>query len=45
MPPNEPCPRCGELILDWHDEWYGAAQMGVVQISQSLSLQAKRLAE
>jgi hypothetical protein len=18
MPPNEPCPHCGQLILDWH---------------------------
>jgi endogenous inhibitor of DNA gyrase (YacG/DUF329 family) len=26
MPPNEPCPHCGELILDWHNEFYEAAQ-------------------
>ena len=26
MPPNEPCPHCGQLILDWHNEWYGAAE-------------------
>ena len=26
MPPNEPCPHCGEVILDWHNEWYEGAQ-------------------
>ena len=26
MPPNEPCPHCGQLVLDWHNEWYEAAQ-------------------
>lgn len=26
MPPNEPCPHCGHLILDWHNEWYDAVQ-------------------
>jgi len=26
MPPNEPCPHCGQLILDWHNEWYDAIQ-------------------
>lgn len=26
MPPNEPCPHCGQLILDWHNEWYDAAE-------------------
>jgi hypothetical protein len=20
MPPSEPCPHCGQLILDWHNE-------------------------
>ena len=24
MPPNEPYPHCGQLILDWHNEWYEA---------------------
>jgi hypothetical protein len=26
MPPNEPCPHCGQLIRDWHNEWYEGAQ-------------------
>jgi hypothetical protein len=26
MPPNEPCPHCGQLIWDWHNEWYDPAQ-------------------
>jgi hypothetical protein len=26
MPPNESCPHCGQFILDWHNEWYDAAQ-------------------
>src|SRR5690242_4016094 len=26
MPPNEPCPHCGQLIRDWHNEWYEFAQ-------------------
>ena len=26
MPPNEPCPHCGQLILDWHNEWYEGQQ-------------------
>jgi hypothetical protein len=26
MPPNEPCPRCGQVILDWHNEWYEGDQ-------------------
>jgi endogenous inhibitor of DNA gyrase (YacG/DUF329 family) len=26
MPPNEPCPHCGQLIRDWHNEWYDPAQ-------------------
>jgi hypothetical protein len=25
MPPSEPCPHCGQLILDWHNEWYEGA--------------------
>lgn len=31
MPPNEPCPHCGELVLDWHNEWYDAAQRQAIQ--------------
>jgi endogenous inhibitor of DNA gyrase (YacG/DUF329 family) len=26
MPPYEPCPHCGELILDWHNEWYNSEE-------------------
>ncbi len=26
MPPNQPCPHCGQLIMDWHNEWYEAPQ-------------------
>src|SRR5262245_52967604 len=26
MPPNEPCPHCGQLIRDWHNEWYETTQ-------------------
>ena len=26
MPPNEPCPHCGRLIGDWHNEWDEGAQ-------------------
>jgi hypothetical protein len=35
MPPNEPCPHCGELILDWHNEWYEAAQRRAVYGGQA----------
>ena len=35
MPPNEPCPHCGQLILDWHDEWYDAAQRRVIYSGQA----------
>jgi len=31
MPPNEPCPHCGELILDWHNEWYEVVVVGCVK--------------
>ncbi len=30
MPPNEPCPHCGQLILDWHNEWYNAAERAAI---------------
>jgi hypothetical protein len=23
---DEPGPHCGQLIMDWHNEWYDAAQ-------------------
>jgi hypothetical protein len=35
MPPNEPCPHCGQLILDWHNEWYGAAQRRTIYLGQA----------
>ncbi len=35
MPPNEPCPHCGELILDWHNEWYEAAQRRAIYGGQA----------
>jgi hypothetical protein len=35
MPPNEPCPHCGELILDWHNEWYEAAQRRAMYSGQA----------
>src|SRR5437899_2977015 len=30
MPPNEPCPHCGQLILDWHNEWYNAGERAAI---------------
>jgi len=35
MPPNEPCPHCGTLILDWHNEWYEGAQRGEIYRGQA----------
>jgi hypothetical protein len=35
MPPNEPCPYCGQLILDWHNEWYDAAQRRAIYSGQA----------
>lgn len=35
MPPNEPCPHCGEIILDWHNEWYDAEQRRAVYLGQA----------
>jgi endogenous inhibitor of DNA gyrase (YacG/DUF329 family) len=35
MPSNEPCPHCGQLILDWHNEWYDAAQRQAVYSGQA----------
>ncbi len=35
MPPNEPCPHCGQLILDWHNEWYEGAQRKAMYSGQA----------
>jgi len=35
MPPNEPCPHCGRLIADWHNEWYDAAQRTAIYGGQA----------
>ncbi len=35
MPPNEPCPHCGQLILDWHNEWYDATQRRAIYSGQA----------
>jgi hypothetical protein len=35
MPPNEPCPHCGELILDWHNEWYDGEQRRTIYSGQA----------
>jgi len=35
MPPNEPCPHCGQLIGDWHNEWYDAAQRRAIYSGQA----------
>ncbi len=35
MPPNEPCPHGGELILDWHNEWYGPAERKAIYGGQA----------
>jgi hypothetical protein len=35
MPPNEPCPHCGQIILDWHNEWYDAAQRRAIFSGQA----------
>ena len=35
MPPNEPCPHCGELILDWHNEWYEGPQRVAIYRGQA----------
>ncbi len=35
MPPNELCPHCGQLILDWHNEWYEAAQRRAIYSAQA----------
>ena len=26
MPPYEHCPHCGQLVLDWHNEWYNTVE-------------------
>jgi hypothetical protein len=35
MPPNEPCPHCGEIVLDWHNEWYVPAQRKAIYQGQA----------
>ena len=35
MPPNEYCPHCGELVLDWHNEWYNGAQRASIYQGQA----------
>ncbi len=35
MPPNEPCPHCGQLILDWHNEWYEGEQRRAIYSGQA----------
>jgi hypothetical protein len=35
MPPNEPCPHCGQLIQDWHNEWYEASQRVAIYAGQA----------
>jgi hypothetical protein len=35
MPPNEPCPHCGQLICDWHNEWYEGAQRRAIYSGQA----------
>lgn len=35
MPPNEPCPHCGQLILDWHNEWYNGAERAAIYRGQA----------
>lgn len=35
MPPNEPCPHCGQLILDWHNEWYEGVQRRAIYSGQA----------
>lgn len=35
MPPNEPCPHCGKIIFDWHNEWYDAPQRRAIYSGQA----------
>jgi hypothetical protein len=35
MPPAEPCPHCGQLIWDWHNEWYEGAQRAAIYRGQA----------
>jgi hypothetical protein len=35
MPPNETCPHCGQLIFDWHNEWYDASQRRAIYDGQA----------
>jgi hypothetical protein len=35
MPPNELCPHCGQLILDWRNEWYDGTQRRAIYSGQA----------
>ena len=35
MPPYEPCPHCGQLVFDWHDEWYNAVERKAIYGGQA----------
>lgn len=35
MPPIEPCPHCGQIILDWHNEWYEGSQRKAIYSGQA----------
>ena len=35
MPPNEPCPHCGQLLGDWHNERYEGAQRVAIYRGQA----------
>jgi hypothetical protein len=35
MPPYEPCPHCGELVLDWHNEWYNSIERKAIYSGQA----------
>ena len=35
MPPNERCPHCAALILDWHNEFYDREQRRAIYRGQA----------
>ena len=35
MPPNEPCPYCGQLVQDWHNGWYDLVQRRAIYRGQA----------
>jgi hypothetical protein len=35
MPPNEPCTHCGQLIFDWHNEWYNEVERRAIYSGQA----------